>query len=129
MRFFCTPRRIRISILHLRRMLHFHLCYKGILRSYQNSNLDSIVRSDKFFQLNYKTNCIPGGSRTHKPKHRILSPACLPVSSQGCLCERWDSNQDQNVRSVLFFRLNYKGKLNINNKIYQESCCNRKHLL
>ena len=28
---FCTPRRIRISIWHLRRMLHFHLCYRGIL--------------------------------------------------------------------------------------------------
>ena len=55
MRFFCTPNPIRTGIEHLRRMLHFHLCYKGILRSYQNLNLDSIVRSDKFFQLNYKT--------------------------------------------------------------------------
>ena len=41
-------------------------------------SLRSIVRSDKFFQLNYKTICIPSRSRTYKPKHRFLRPTCLP---------------------------------------------------
>ena len=66
-----------------------------ILKSYQDLNLDRIVRSDKFFQLNYKTNCTSEGIRTLKT--RRLRSICIPVPSRryfGCKDGTAPSSQD-----------------------------------
>ena len=36
--------------------------------------------------------CTDKGTRTLKPKHRILSPTCLPISPHRCLYPRQESN-------------------------------------
>ena len=98
-----------------------------ILRSYQESNLNSIVRSDKFFQLNYKTSCrislnlrcwyhytssmsnvwghqrffcTPDWNRTSKPERQVLSLVCLPFSPQGHVgCKNGTAPSSQDSQS------------------------------